>query len=151
MANVILKFSENKKKKGQLIGFSNKKVHFLCNDSPYEVKAGEAWECFIWSEQEQYILVKPFKKIDVEKIKEEELRVENFNKEIKTLEGKMNADFSKVAFDDKNKPYLQSKLTFVKTKEKYPTYIVKKYKDRIYARPIISSEDRVEWRMLQAL
>lgn len=151
MANVILKFSENKKKKEQLIAFSNKKVHFLCNDSPYEVKAGDIWECFIWSEQEQYILVKPFKKIDPEKVKEEELRIENFNKEIKTLEAKMNADFAKVAFDDKNKPYLLSKLTFVKTREKYPTFIVKKVKDRILARPILSPEDRVEWRMLQAL
>lgn len=151
MANVILKFSENKKKKGQLIAFFNKKVHFLCNDSPFEVKAGEAWECFVWSEQPQYILVKPFRQVDVEKLREEELRVEQFNREIKTLEGKMNADFLKVAFDDKNKPYLQSKLTFIKTKEKYTTYIVKKYKDRVYARPILTSEDRVEWRMLQAM
>lgn len=151
MANVILRFSENKKKKGQLIAFSNKKVHFLCNDSEYEVKPGDVWECFIWSEQPQYILVKPFKKIDPEKMKDEEIRVEIFNKEIKTLEGKMNSDFAKVAFDDKNKPYLLSKLTFTKTREKYPMFIVKKFKDKILARPILTSEDRVEWRMLQAM
>lgn len=151
MANVILRFSENKKKKGQIIGFSNKKVHFLCKDSPHEVKPGEIWECFLWSEQEQYCLVRPFKKINPEKVKEEELRVENFNKEIKILEGKQNDDFSKIVFDDKNKPFLLSKLTLSKTKEKYPTYIVKKYKDMIFARPIISPEDRVEWRMLQSI
>lgn len=151
MANVILRFSENKKKKGQLIAFSNKKVHFLCNDSPYEVKSGEVWECFLWSSQNGYQLVRPFRKVDPEKMKEEEIRVENFNKEIKTLEGKINLDFEKIVFDEKNKPFLLSKLTLVKTREKYPTYIVKKVKDKIFARPILTSEDRIEWRQTQML
>lgn len=151
MVNLILKFVENKNNKGQLVAFSNKKVHFICKDNDLEVKSGEYWECFLWTERDKYNLVKPYKKIDPVNLKEEEQRVNQFNKEISMLENKIGDDFEKVVFDEKNKPFLLSKNTFSKTKDKFPTYVVKKVKDRVFARPIITSDDRVEWRNSQIL
>jgi len=151
MVNVILKFTENRKKKGQMMGFDNKKVHFVCNDSKFSVKEGEIWECFLWSEQSKYNLVKPFKQIDPNNVREEVKRVEQFNKEILLLERKIGPEFTKVVFDERNKPYLLSTMTLKQTRDKYPTFIVKKYKERIYARPIITPDDRVEWRESQVL
>jgi len=151
MVNLILKFTINKTNKDQLVAFDNKKVHFICNDSKESVKPGDIWECFLWTGRDKFNLVKPFKKINPDDLEKEKKRVADFNKEVSTLEKKVNDDFKKVIFDENNKPYLWSNLTTAKTKEKYPMFIIKKIKDRVAARPIMTAEDRVEWRQNQHL
>lgn len=151
MVNLILKFTQNKSNKDQLVAFEDKKVHFICNDSKQKVEPGEIWECFLWTTRDKFNLVKPFKKIDEKDFDSEKKRVEQFNKEVFMLEKKVGEDFKKLIFDENNKPYLWSNLTMAKTQEKYPMYIVKKIKDRVAARPIINPEDRIEWRQNQHL
>lgn len=147
MVNIILKFGENPKKKGQLISFFKKRVYFLVDSSKNDVKPDEYWECFVWVEKEKYTLVKPFKKIDESLVKEEIERVTEFNDSVRKLDSyiKSNEDFEKMVFDEKNVPYIKTSLRLKQAYEKYENYIVKKIDDVVVVRPIITAADRSEW------
>ncbi|MBN2421582.1 hypothetical protein JXB41_00015 [Candidatus Woesearchaeota archaeon] len=150
--NVILRFQKNKKAKGKTplpISFYKKKVCFVTKDSKNIPNPEELWECFVWVEKEKYNLVKPFKKISNENLEQEKKRVDEFNKEIETLNTilKKEKDFQKIIFDkDINKPYLLSDVPLPELKEKYSDFIIiKKDNGTKWLRPILNAEDRKEY------
>ena len=149
MVNLLLKFVENKKNPDEPpLAFHNKKVCLIHKQGEVKPKKGEYWECFLWADYKKFALVKPFKKIEEAEVEEAKKRIEQFNKDLDSLEKYKKANpeiFSKMVFDDNNKPYLLSTLPSKKLKEKFPDYIVKKNGDKILARPILSKEDRAEW------
>jgi hypothetical protein len=153
MANIILKFVQNPKKKDQVMAFFKKRVFFVINNSGVDVKPNEYWECFIWAEKPKFTLVKPYKKIETENVDEDIKRVVSFNDSLRKIEGYMknNPDFEKIIYDEKNKPYIKTKLKLKEAKEKYESYIVKKIKDAVVVRPIMDQEDRKDWQMLSQL
>ncbi len=146
MVNLILSFIENKKNKdNKPIAFYEKKVCFVTNDSKILPKAGETWECFLWVEKDKFNLVRPFRKIEPDKIEEEKSKVASFNEELQRLEAiaKKEPDFEKVVFDkETNKPYLFSTVPLPKLKERYDDYIIIKKEDGKWLRPIMNSDDR---------
>lgn len=155
MANIILKFRENKKsseKNSLPIAFYNKKVYFVAADSPKIPKPDETWECFLWVEKPKYTLVKPFRKVDESDIDSEIKRVANFNMELDRMQRYLKEkDFEKIVFDEKNKPYLKTTLPMPKVIEKYSDFIViKKDNGEKWLRPIMTAEDRKAYQM-QAL
>lgn len=152
--NVIVKFVYNPKKKDQIVAFLDKKICLLHPDSKDLVKVNEHWECYMWGKHEKYLVLKPFKKIDEKSLNEELKRVDNFNKELEKLESILKSKsefFEKIVFSAENKPYLKAKVAYDKVKAKFSDYIVRKLELRngdrvIVARPIMTPEDRLEWR-----
>lgn len=152
MANVLLKFSKNPKD-GKSISFFRKKVCFVLSGVENTPKPGETWECFLWADRGKFYLVKPFKKIDKDELKEAEDRVNEFNKELFLMERQKNADFDKVVFDKHNKPYLRSTKPLSDLKKKYVDYVLKEVenngKKEVWARLQLTDEDRREWQKQQ--
>ena len=153
MANIILKFVENPKKKDQVMAFYKKRVFFVVNNCDVNVLPGEYWECFIWAEKPKFSLVKPYKKIEQTQVDESIKRVVSFNDNLAKIESYMknNPDFEKVIFDDHNKPYIKSRLKLKEAREKYESYIVKKLNDFVVIRPILDQDDRKEWQQISQL
>jgi hypothetical protein len=153
MANIILKFVENPKKKDQVMGFFKKRVFFVVNNCDVKVVPGEHWECFIWAEKPKFSLVKPYRKIEQTQVDESIKRVVSFNDALSKIESYMknNPDFEKIIFDDKNKPYIKSTLKLKEAREKYESYIVKKINDMVVIRPILDQDDRKEWQQISML
>ncbi|MFA6089156.1 MAG: hypothetical protein WC755_04795 [Candidatus Woesearchaeota archaeon] len=154
MANIVLRFNTNPKNKDQLIGFFKKRIFFIVNNSGVTVNPGEYWECFIWAEKPNYTLVKPYKKVETEKVDDTIKKVTSFNDVLRKIETYMknNPDFDKVIFDENNKSYIKTKnLKLKEAYQKYDSYIVKKLNDMIVVRPILTEDDRKEWRQLSQL
>lgn len=153
MANIILKFVENPKKNGQVVAFYKKRVFFIVNNSDFQIKPDEYWECFIWAEKPKFTLVKPYKKIETGSVDENIKRVVSFNESLRKLESYMknNPEFEKVIFDDNNRAYIKTTLKLREAQQKYESFIVKKIKDSVVVRPILEEEDRKEWRQLSQL
>lgn len=152
--NVIVKFVENPKKKNQLVAFYNKKVCLIHPDGQKLIKPDENWECFVWAEHDKYLVLKPFGKIEESNLNDELKRVEDFNASLAKMEITLKKHpeyFEKIVFSKENKPYLRSVVPPGKVKDKFSDFIVRKMELKngemaIVARPIITPEDRVEWR-----
>ena len=150
MVNVLLRFVENKRD-GKPIAFMRKKVCFVLSGSEHSPQAGEFWECFLWADRKSFFLVKPFRRIEPENVRDEQKKVDDFNKELFLIEKYKNADFTKVVFDPQtNKPYLLGVKSIHELKSKYEDYIIKETdvagKKQVWGRPILSPADRKEWR-----
>jgi hypothetical protein len=139
LVNLILKFERNSKsgEDAQLVAFFKKRVNFIHKGSKVDVKSGEYWECFVWDVRDKYNLVKPYRKIDPENLKEDIVRVREFNIRLSAMEKFLNADFERVIFDEYNNPFLLSKLDLDKTKEKYKDYKVVELDGKVVALPPI--------------
>src|SRR3989344_4612410 len=121
MANIILKFVKNPKNTDQFVSFYKKRIFFIIDHEAHNVEPNEYWECFIWSEKPKYTLVKPYQKINQERVKEEIERVSIFNQQLRKVEGYLKNDpsFQKIIFDEHNKPYIKTSLRLKEAKEKF--------------------------------
>ena len=146
MVNLILKFMKNPKKDGKVVAFFRKKICFVLSNSEEQVQPGDTWECFMWADRGKFFLVKPFKKVDPDKVKEEQARVDAFNQDLVTLERYKNEDFDKIVFDPDNRPYLKAKKGKKYIEEKYEDYVIKVVGKEVWARPILNERDRADFR-----
>lgn len=153
MVNIILKFIDNPKKQGQLVAFHKKRIFFIVGGLKTDVKPEEWWECFIWAKKDKFTLVKPFQKVEEDKVNDEIERVTKFNSELTSLEPFVEKDsrFGKIMFDEDNKPYVKVNLRLKEAVEEFDSYIVKKINDDVVVRPILSPEDRKEWQQLSMM
>ena len=155
MANIILKLIPNKWDPKHFFSFIKKNdktpkdQHFLAhNNFKKEIKPGEFWECFIWvkRELEDKILYKvvPFLKIDERNLKGERRRVEDFNRELSSLEKFVGPDFEKIVFKANNIPFLLSKKSKEELSAKYHGFSFLIENDTLLARPPIKQQQKHE-------
>jgi hypothetical protein len=139
MVNLLLKFNKNKKNPSEPpMSHYKKKICLVHKQSKDKPKPGEYWECFLWVDYKNFYLVKPFRKINADEVEDEQKKIDIFNQHVYLLEKiqKEHEDvFTKVVFDQENKPYLLSNLSAKKLKEKFEDYDIKTLNKKIVARP----------------
>jgi len=147
LVNLILKFMKNPKRDGKLVSFFRKKICFILQSTTEKVQDNEFWECFLWADRGKFFLVKPFKKIEESKVKEEQARIDAFNQDLLTLERYKSPDFDKVVFDENNRPFLLANKSRKIIEEKYDDYVVKIVNKQVWVRPILNEQDRKDYQM----